>query len=105
MYAPGGGREHARAVHVNAHRDVVGERRLLAVAGDEAIRGLDDAEIDVYVFAVRRYGERRLALAVVIDERAVLELGQHVAVDHEKVSLEIRYDGEDPAVPDARSSQ
>ena len=97
--------------HVDAGVDGVAEhlapRRLLEEALDRAVvAGDDDAELERVLDVGEPDGGHRLALVVERDDRAEVDVGEHVAGDHEEALVEqlAWRCATEPAVPSGVSS-
>ena len=80
--------------HVDAGVDRVGEhltpRRLLEEALDLSVgAGDDDAEVDRVLHRLERDRRHRAAAVVLVDDRAEVDVGQHVAGDDEEAFVEL----------------
>src|SRR5262249_45036360 len=79
---------------VDAHADVVVQRRLLVVAADQAVAALDDPEVDLNLLNVHGHGQQNTLLAVKLDELDVVQHRQHVPVHGDKDAVEIKNDAQ-----------
>src|SRR5829696_3015480 len=80
--------EDLRVIDIDAHADVEPHGRLLDVLLDEPIVGLDHAEVDVDLLAVRRDRQPTLVPAVKAHQLRVVERGQDVTVHRQEWLIE-----------------
>src|SRR5207253_10571484 len=82
--------QHAGAEHVDAHAHFVSRARLLAkIRQPSGAVGFQHAEVDDFFEATRRDREHGVGGGVVVVQLAEVEIGQDVAVHHQKLLRQI----------------